>query len=125
MIVADTHALLWWVNGNSELSSIAQFRMNEGPVGIAAISCWEVAFLVERRRIAIPDAVEWFAEVFEQPDVLLLPLTLEIAAIAAGLSQAMRDPADCLIAATALHHGVALVTKDERIRSVGVVETIW
>ncbi|MDP9361771.1 MAG: PIN domain-containing protein [Acidobacteriota bacterium] len=37
----------------------------------------------------------------------------------------LRDPIDCIIAATALTHGVPLVTKDDRIRQTGVVETIW
>jgi PIN domain nuclease of toxin-antitoxin system len=35
------------------------------------------------------------------------------------------DPADRLIVATALTHGAALVTKDERIREAGVVRTLW
>jgi predicted nucleic acid-binding protein len=34
-------------------------------------------------------------------------------------------PVDCLIAATALTHNAPLVTKDDRIRNSGVVETIW
>ncbi|MGH7490574.1 MAG: PIN domain-containing protein [bacterium] len=37
----------------------------------------------------------------------------------------LRDPIDCLIAATALAHHVPLITKDDRIRQSGVVPTIW
>jgi predicted nucleic acid-binding protein len=44
---------------------------------------------------------------------------------AAELHDALRDPIDCLIAATALANDAPLVTKDDRIRKSGVVETIW
>lgn len=55
----------------------------------------------------------------------LIPLTIEIASMAASLPDPIRDPADRLIVATALLQGVPLVTKDDRIRRSGVVETIW
>ena len=35
------------------------------------------------------------------------------------------DPADRIIAATALHHGVGLVTKDRLIRSFERLHTVW
>jgi len=54
-----------------------------------------------------------------------LPVTIEISLLAAELHDVLRDPIDCLIAATALTHGVPLVTKDERIQRSGVVATIW
>jgi predicted nucleic acid-binding protein len=50
---------------------------------------------------------------------------VDIAATAATLWDKLRDPADLLIAATALRQGVALVTADAKIRASGVVETIW
>ena len=50
---------------------------------------------------------------------------MPVAIIAAELQEVLRDPMDSLIAATALTHGVPLVTKDERIQRSGVVATIW
>jgi PIN domain nuclease of toxin-antitoxin system len=44
---------------------------------------------------------------------------------AAELSDALRDPADCLIVPTALNHSSRLVTKDRRIREAQIVATIW
>lgn len=37
----------------------------------------------------------------------------------------LRDPADCIIVATALFHGLPLVTADDAIRQSKVVNTIW
>lgn len=57
--------------------------------------------------------------------LVTLPVTAEIALRAAEFHEVLRDPIDCLIAATALIHEIPLVTKDDRIRRSGVVETIW
>ena len=55
----------------------------------------------------------------------VFPITIEIGVRAAELHDLLRDPIDCLIAATALVHDAPLVTKDDRIRKSGVVDTIW
>lgn len=126
MIVADTHALIWWTNGDSRLSLKAREQMNRGAIGIAVITCWEIAFLEARGRITLRDPLtDWWHDVIALPSTALLPLTIEVAATAARLPDQIRDPADRLIVATALHQGVPLVTKDDRIRASGVVETIW
>lgn len=58
-------------------------------------------------------------------DLVVLPVTLDVAVRAVELHEILRDPVDCLIAATALAHNAPLITKDDRIRTSGVVETIW
>jgi PIN domain nuclease of toxin-antitoxin system len=90
------------------------------------IAAWEVGTLSARRRINVaPGPSEWLDVVTDTYSLTPLPVTLEISYLAAELQKALRDPIDCLIAATALTHGVPLVTKDERIQRSGVVATIW
>ena len=72
-----------------------------------------------------PGASEWLRIVTETYSLAPLAVTIEISLLAAELHDVLRDPIDCLIAATALTHGVPLVTKDERIQRSGVVATIW
>jgi PIN domain nuclease of toxin-antitoxin system len=126
VIVVDTHALIWWITGDARLSERARELINRSAVGIAVITCWEIALLAARGRIALDDHItDWWHDVLALPSTALLPLTIEVAHTAARLRDPIRDPADRLIVATALHQGVALVTKDERIRAAGVVQTIW
>ena len=90
------------------------------------MTLWEVAMLAERRRIIIDtDAQDWLRSVMALPRVILLPLTIDVATAAAKLPDLIRDPADRIIVATALHHAVPLVTKDGRITAARVVPTIW
>lgn len=51
MIVLDTHIWVWWVHGAPELSDEYRRIITQHEVsglGVSAISCWEVAKLVEK-----------------------------------------------------------------------------
>jgi len=128
MIVVDTHVLVWWTNNNrDQLSQNARRALVDADsVAFSVISAWEVRTLSARSRINVaPGPSEWLRVVTETYSLTPLPVTLEISLLAAELQNVLRDPIDCLIAATALTHGVPLVTKDERIQRSGVVATIW
>lgn len=127
VIIADTHVLIWWINEPESLSRAARNAIESADwIGISAISAWEVAMLARRNRIAIDTNVtEWLEDVFAVSSMMRIELSIEIAVTAARLSDPLRDPADCVIVATALHRHAPLVTKDHKIRNAAIVETIW
>jgi PIN domain nuclease of toxin-antitoxin system len=129
MIALDTHALLWLALAPEKLSPPAAraIRESTGGLRIAAISLWEIAALLRRGAVAQPGLLgPALEQLVDQTGVLVDPLTVAIAALAIDLPRTFpRDPADRLIAATALNHAVPLVTADEGIRKSGVVTTIW
>ena len=85
------------------------------PVGVSAISCFEVAWLAHRRRIELPGAEEdWFDKALDGSGILLLPITPPIARIAVQLPEHHRDPQDRLIIATALTHSATLISADDQ-----------
>ena len=126
MIVADTHAWIWWISQPKLLPRAAAEAMANG-FGIAAISSWEVAMLAEKRRISLDaETLHWLREATVAAGVAIFDLTVDIAARSAALPRDVgRDPADRMIVATAIEYGLPLVTKDDRIRRANVVETIW
>jgi PIN domain nuclease of toxin-antitoxin system len=127
VIVLDTHVLVWWANSPHLLSVAADEAVtNADTAAVSAVTAWEIAVLHQRRRIEINrDALLWIRDLETTRNLIVLPITTEIGVRAAELHDVLRDPIDCLIAATALMHGVPLVTKDERIQRSGVVTTIW
>jgi PIN domain nuclease of toxin-antitoxin system len=127
VIIVDTHVLLWWSNAPHLISQAADNAFSDADVvAVSAITAWEIAILRSRRRIEIEnDALQWLQKLTSSRGLRVLPVTIEIGALAAELHELLRDPIDCLIAATALTHNVPLVTKDDRIRRSGVVTTIW
>lgn len=127
MIVLDTHAWLWLASEPARLGRSGRAALRRDQVrGVAAISCWEVAMLAARGRIALDrDPVAWMEEALAAERLELLPLTPAVAATSAALADFHGDPADRLIVATALVHGATLLTRDERIRAAGAVKTVW
>jgi len=130
LIVLDTHALIWWIDGSDELSRPAKRRIDSllgvGGVHASSISCWEIGMLAARGRLAlaIPPS-EWIARCESLPFLTFVPIDNAIALASSALpGRAPRDPADRMIIATARAIGASIVTKDERIRSYDV-PTVW
>lgn len=122
MIVLDTHIWIWWVHGDSQLTQeyheYIQERELQG-LGVSAISCWELAKLVERGRLVLPCSVDdWLDQALAYPGMRLLELTPQICVESTQLpGNFHRDPADQIIVATARVYNCPLVTMDEKIRS--------
>lgn len=121
MIILDTHIWVWWVDGGTQLpTDFVTLLQAEAPngLGVCAISCWEVAKLVELRRLQFAIPVEQWLSQAVRPPVQLLPLTPEVAVGSTQLPGTFhRDPADQLIVATARLYDCPLVTLDQSIRA--------
>ena len=128
MIVVDTHAWLWWVNGEAALSQPARTTIEQADaIGVATISAMEVAALVRRGRITLDaNARSWVAQALGLERVHELPLTAEVAVEAGSFGDVfVGDPADRIIYATAIVTGSKLVTRDRFLRSYDPARTIW
>ena len=141
MILLDTHALIWWVDGDGErLSARARERVEQelaqmergqaqaqAVLLVSAISCWEVAMLVSRGRLALSLEVErWLALVAAIPAVRLLPLQPAVAVAATRLPEPFHaDPADRFLVAQARALAIPLLSADSKIQSYPHVQCLW
>jgi PIN domain nuclease of toxin-antitoxin system len=115
-VLLDTHAVHWWAAEPERISRPAQRVLKAADeLLIAAISWYELAWLAERGRIAIDVPIRsWLEDLGTH--LRTVGITPAIADGAAGLPSSFpRDPTDRLIYATAIEHGIKLVTKDEAI----------
>ena len=127
MIVADTHAWLWWLMARTRLSARASDALHHDSVAISPITLYESAQLISRGRIEVDSPTdEWLRSAVRTSKTTVIAIDTDLALRAADLSRDVaRDPADRLIVATALHLHAPLVTADRKIHAAGVVETIW
>lgn len=129
--VLDTHAAIWYLLDTKNLSQTVFSLIDPAaasgvPTYISAVSLVEVVYLVERKRIAA-DAFDRFVRELGQdnPAFRVVPLDYNIAsALRAVPRDAVPDMPDRIIAATALHLGLPLVTRDRRLQAAGI-QTIW
>ena len=129
MILLDTHVLIWMSSDPNRLSKKAHEAIREARqatgIAVASITLWELAWLAENHRIQVAGSVEVFVRE-SISRVIVMPMTPEIVALAVRLPDTYpKDPADRLIASTAIVDGLALVTADERIRQSKVAQIIW
>lgn len=119
MIVTDTHSLVWFDTANPALGRTARTLIDEarlsGMAGISAVTFWECALLLKKRRLSLPVPIaRWQADL---NDLGFAELQLDgaIAIASVSLDLAVKDPADRFIVATALAYDATLVTADERL----------
>lgn len=130
-LLLDTHIVLWWLGEFDRLSAaqvrtLKQADADGERIGVAAVTLWEIAKLVERGRIQLTQPVDIILDAIEQhPAMELLPLTARVALESTRLGDRVpSDPTDQLIIATARVHALRLMTSDDRIRKSGVVPVI-
>ena len=119
LILLDTHALLWLEQETGALGRtarrLADRALEAGRLAVSAVSFWETALLVAKGRVeADVPVAQWRRDLLEA-GLLEIPLDGEIGVAAAQLQGLHADPADRMIASTAVLKGATLVTADARI----------
>jgi PIN domain nuclease of toxin-antitoxin system len=125
----DTQVVVWAQIAPRQLSRAARSAIQRagkrGERAISVYSLYEIVVMFERGRIERRGSVDASLRVFTE-GLLVLPITLEIAALTTELpANFPRDPGDRIIAATALSESLPLVTADREIQNSGVVRTVW
>jgi len=131
VIVVDTHVILWDALKPELLSerakkAIASANKGDGIIFCEILLC-EIAMLVQKERVCVEassqDFIKW---VFLSNKYQYQGITPEIAELSTQLTEEInKDPADRIIAATALVQKIPLVTADTNVTRSSMLTTIW
>jgi PIN domain nuclease of toxin-antitoxin system len=131
MILLDTHVVLWLGYAPDKLSpaageAIRSERKGDG-LAVADKTLWELAMIAARGRLDLPQVLPMRDLLdFVESHCRILPITAAVAERSVGFGPAFpKDPTDQIIAATAIVHGIKLMTADRLILSSGEVDCIW
>ena len=122
-ILLDTHIFLWFIDGNSKLSSNARSMIentsNERWLSVA--SMWEMAikYSIGRLQFAQPFHV-LIPQQLIQNNISLLGITFEHTALIATLPFHHKDPFDRLIIAQSIVDRIPVVSVDPVFTAYGV-----
>lgn len=126
-ILLDTHALLWWCEGNPQMTDRA-YEVISDPANellLSLASAWEIVAKVQGGKLELPEPVETFLPSrMKHYGVGLLPITLPHLLATASLPMLHKDPFDRVLVAQSKLEGLPIVTVDQQLKQYGI-ETIW
>lgn len=127
-LLLDTHVWLWYLTGSDRLP--AGLRKAIGATAaerwLSPISVWELGWLVRAGRIRLHDDDTyrgWCERALAALPVNEATVSAEVSITAQEMRLGHRDPADHLIAATALVYDLTLLTLDGRLTRISGLKT--
>ena len=126
-LLLDTHAFLWWLAGERELSVAARNAIGDesNTVFVSAASAWEIT--TKHRRGKLPAAGAVAADVagtILDQSFVALPVSVRHGQAAGALPGPHRDPFDRMLIAQAMLESLTLITNEQLFDSYGVVR-LW
>ena len=126
VVVLDTHVLIHDALTPARLSRRAKRLLDTQPLACSDISLWEIGMLVAKGRVTVETQTEQFLEdIIRARNLRVLAITPRIAALAQSPEFSHADPADRIVAATAIAHRARLLSADERLKRLSSVEVVW
>ena len=126
-LLLDTHVWIWAVLEPERLvPGIAEALEDEAnELWLSPISAWELIMLVEKGRVVLDrDPATWISDVASAVPFKDAVLTRQVAIESRRVQLVHDDPADRLIAASAIVHDLVLVTADERLLEAPGLRTL-
>ena len=126
LLILDTHAFLWFVDGAPELPTYARALIEDpaNDVQVSIASFWEMAIKASIGKLPLTAGLTALEAIAVTQAIDILPITLQAITRVQQLPFHHRDPFDRIIAATALTSGGVLLSTDEIFDAYGIVR-IW
>ncbi len=126
--VADTHAILWWFTDNPKLGSKAvqifqKCEKGDGIIFIPSIVIAEALSIFDKKRVAF-DFRKLFTKITRSENYVIISLDVSILQKMIDLKN-IPELHDKIIASTAKHLNLPLITKDSVLRKASDIKTVW
>ena len=125
-LLLDTHTLIWFLNGDGNLSKKALNLIldsnNNKFVSIASL--WEIAIKINLNKLFFDGKTSEVAELIERNGFQILGLTIKHIIIYESLELIHRDPFDRILVSQAIDNIMIIITKDDNIKKYKI-KTKW
>ena len=114
-LLLDTHAFLWFCQGESSLSTRARDLLRDPAQRklLSVASCWEIAIKAGLKKLTLGEPSRiYLSAALARTGFEILPITLEHATAVETLSMNHKDPFDRLLIAQAIVENLPVVSGD-------------
>lgn len=122
----DTHTLIWYINGDPELSQAARTAIEaDNAINFVSIaSLWEMAIKISLGKLELKTPFNQISRQIVENGFEVLPLTFEDTLTVSTLPFYHRDPFDRIIIAQSFNNGLTLISKDRNF-DLYKAKVIW
>lgn len=126
----DSHTFLWYISGNSDLSSKAKsiIETENSELLISIASLWEISIKYGLGKLEINGTYDSIAEDLMENDIEILPIDFVHTKVQANLPLHHKDPFDRILISQALSENIDIIGKDEVFDLYfkdGLTQRIW
>ncbi len=122
----DTHILIWFLNGDKDLSSNARkaIESSEAINFVSIVSLWEIAIKISLNRLDLKSPFEKIGVEISNNNFQMLPITFQDTLILSSLPFHHSDPFDRLLIAQSINNKFTVISKDQYFTSYKI-KVLW
>ena len=122
----DTHTLIWFMNGNENLSKLAQNTIEDidSTNYVSIISIWEMAIKVSQDRLELKNPFNNIISDLQKNNFILLDIEIRDTLKLTTIPFIHKDPFDRLLISQAINNDFTLISKDEYFKDYSV-KLLW
>ena len=122
----DTHTLIWFLNGNQNLSKVAEdiIENKEASLFVSIVSLWEISIKISLNKLTLHTSFDKFKAAIELNNIKILGITFEDTLTVSTLPFIHKDPFDRLLISQAINNDFTLISRDEYFKDYDV-KLLW
>ena len=122
----DTHTLIWFLNGDKNLSSKARKSIESAGASsfVSVVSLWEIAIKISLKRLDVKASFEQIGEEILKNNFQILPISFQDTLVLSSLPFHHRDPFDRLLIAQGMNNNLTIISKDQYFTNYEVI-VLW
>lgn len=127
LFLLDTHALLWFLNGDERISPKARKLISDpkNRCFISIASLWEMAIKIKIGKLDLAFDLKGLAAHLDNNNIEILPIAFEHILETMGLEDHHRDPFDRIIISQAKFERLTIISRDENFPKYAHIKLIW
>ena len=125
-IILDTHAFIWLMNGDHQLSekALIEIRNTENEIFLSDVSFWEISIKIKIGKLKFNNSFDNLSEFTIDNNIKILPIKFGYFKELLNLELHHKDPFDRLIIAQARIENMSIITIDEKFKLYDI-SLIW